>query len=632
MKTSFLIVFAFCCLNIRAQYQPIGDYHPFKESIQSASDTLFASSGGDPFDQYYLRMFWAVDPASDTITGVVTTYFKTLAPADTICLNLHDSLVVDSVVYHAQQIGFERLPRHLLAMTLPQALAVNANDSIAVYYHGDPPKYLGSNAYNRNTHSQVHGLWTLSEPYGSFTWWPCKMGLDDKADSVEITIKNPDLYRAACIGMLQKELTSDGFTVSRWKHNYPITAYLIGIAVTNYAVYSDYATTPYGTTQILNYVFPENLEQCKVTTNAQIPVFQLFSELFGPYPFIKERYGQTQCGMGGGMEHQTMTFAGGFNHHILSHELGHMWFGNKITNGSWTDIWLNEGFATYCTGLTYERMFNGFYWDKWKRETIAAICEKPDGSVILSDTSDINRIFSARLSYHKAAIVLHMMRWVLGDSAFFKAVRTYLADPNLVYGFARTPDLIWHFENEGGVDLSGFVNDWLYGEGYPSYQLQWAQLTDTTVRLQVFQTQSHPSVSFFEMPIPIKFIGSQLDTMVVVEHSFSGQEFVLDVGFEVDSVVFDPDRWLISSGNSLNGMNSVQNRAFYVCPNPCDNRIQIHGKFTTAVGYQILNPMGKVCESGLTYGQIDVTHLESGMYFILLAIDKQVFVQRFVKN
>ncbi len=632
MKYVLSIAFVFCFLASNAQYQPIASYHPCKENRVSSNDTLFTQQKGDSFDQHYLRMFWEVDPATDTIRGVVTTYFKALAELDTICFNLHDSLSVDSIVYHAQQISFERLPNFLVSIALPMSLTMNTLDSIAIYYHGDPPSYLGATAYNRKTHSQVPGLWTLSEPYGSFTWWPCKMGLDDKADSVEITIKNPDMYRAACIGMLQNEYSLGGYTYSRWKHRYPITAYLIGIAVTNYAVYSDFATTAYGTTEILNYVFPETLEQSKVITNAQIPVFQLFSELFGPYPFINERYGQTQTGMGGGMEHQTMTFAGGFNHHILSHELGHMWFGNKITTGSWTDIWLNEGFATYCTGLTYERMFNGFYWDKWKRETIAAICEEPDGSVIVADTININRIFSARLSYHKAAIVLHMLRWVLGDSVFFEAVRNYLADPNLSYGFARTPDLIWHFENKAGKDLSGFVNDWLYGEGFPSYQLHWSQVTETEIKIQLFQSQSHPSVSFFELPVPVKVLGSNRDTLVILDHAFSGQEFVLDVGFQVDSVAFDPDRWLISSGNTLNGLDLPQKQKYYVYPNPCNQYLQLHGVLTSKAMYKIFNLTGGVCANGFTQGSIDVSVLAPGVYCVVLTVNKQEIAMRFVKN
>jgi aminopeptidase N len=104
----------------------------------------------------------------------------------------------------------------------------------------------------------------------------------------------------------------------------------------------------------------------------------------------------------------------------MAHELAHSWVGNMITCASWHDIWLNEGFATYFTGLTYEFMFDGQYWNLWKQYNIKNIISKPYGSVYVKDTTDINRIFDARLSYSKGAMVLHMLRWIIGDSAFLE--------------------------------------------------------------------------------------------------------------------------------------------------------------------------------------------------------------------
>src|SRR5690606_26242544 len=126
--------------------------------------------------------------------------------------------------------------------------------------------------------------------------------------------------------------------------------------------------------------------------------------------------------------------------------LAHQWFGNKVTCGSWEDIWLNEAFATYLTGLSYEHIRGDVAWHSWKNGLQNSIKAQPGGSVFVNDTTDRGRIFDGRLSYNKGAYVLHMLRWILGDADFFLACRNYINDPELEFGFAYTPDLIAHFE------------------------------------------------------------------------------------------------------------------------------------------------------------------------------------------
>src|SRR5205085_8205539 len=124
-------------------------------------------------------------------------------------------------------------------------------------------------------------------------------------------------------------------------------------------------------------------------------------------------------GFGGGMEHQTMSFVGSFGSELIAHELAHQWFGDAITCGSWSDIWLHEGFATYFSGLTVEFMQPASEWKSWKASTLAKATSVNTGSVYCSDTTDMLRIFDNALSYNKASCFLHMLRWKLGDVAFF---------------------------------------------------------------------------------------------------------------------------------------------------------------------------------------------------------------------
>ena len=220
-----------------------------------------------------------------------------------------------------------------------------------------------------------------------------------------------------------------------------------------------------------------------------------------------------------------MTYVVSFDYSLIAHECAHQWFGDMVTCGSWEDIWLNEGFATYWQGMTVER-YDPNNWMYWKQSERDYIVSAPDGSVKCTDTTDVGRIFDGRLTYSKGAYVLHMLRWVMGDPAFFQGMKDYLLDPALSYNYAKTPDLKQHLESASGLDLTTFFDQWYYNQGYPTYYLSWYP-TGNTINLTISQLQSDPSVSFFEMPVPVEFKDATHDTTVVFNHTFSGQSFAV---------------------------------------------------------------------------------------------------------
>ena len=372
---------------------------------------------------------------------------------------------------------------------------------------------------NWEPHNNVPILWTLSEPYGAKVWWPCKQDLNDKIDSVDIFISTPKAYKAASNGILVAEQDNGTHQTFHWRHRHPITAYLIAIAVTNYATYTEQALLPDGTSvPVVNYVYPEDFSRAQNELSWTKTALEFFSERFGVYPFADEKYGHAQFGWAGGMEHQTMSFMGSYNVDLQSHELAHQWFGNLVTCGSWTDIWLNEGFATYLTALTYEAFNTPEEWLGWKRVVLNNIISANDGSVFRPDTTDVGQIFNSRLAYRKGAFVLHMLRWELGDNAFFEGIRNYLNDPQLRNGYARTSDLQNHLEQASGADLEEFMEDWFYGEGHPSYRIVWEWVDDELI-LRINQSTSHPSVDFFEATLPIQVMTSTTDSLLRVRNN-----------------------------------------------------------------------------------------------------------------
>lgn len=505
----------------------------------------------DDYDLKYHRLECAIDPAVNFISGKVTTRFvpKTAGFSE-MSFDLSHELAVTSVVYHGQAAIFEQTANDVLRIVFPAVIPAGALDSVAVQYEGTPPK-TGFGSWNQTSHNGAPIIWTLSEPYGARDWWPCKQTLVDKPDSVDVLVTTPAAYRAASNGLLVHEIQNGGFKTYHWKTRYPIAAYLVAVAVTNYAVYSDFVPlSGGGQLEVLNYVYPESLAGAQAGTAAIVPIVRLFDSLTIQYPFAAEKYGHAQFGWGGGMEHQTMTFVVNYGYGLLAHECAHQWFGDYITCGSWMDIWLNEGFATYFEGLTRERYFSPADWYNWKLGKLLSVTSAPGGSVFCADTTSVGRIFSGRLTYNKGAYLLHMLRWKLGNEAFFNGLKSYLNDPALAYGYARTADLQQHLEQAGGQNLQTFFNQWFYGEGYPSYDVFWGP-DGSKINVTIFQNTSHASVPFFEMPVPLRFSNGVQDTIVVFEHTFSGQSFSVELPYKVYSAEFDPDLWLLSRYNSV---------------------------------------------------------------------------------
>jgi len=595
---------------------------------------------GTNIDIKYANFNWEVDPAVLYIKGEIDFYFQALqADVSSIILELNNNMLIDSIVVRNEPVDFEFISDFEFQINLNTALQQNEFDWLKIYYQGEPDQGTGFGAFVKDEHEGVPIIWTLSEPYGAKYWWPGKNDLRDKIDSIDVVVTTPKEYRVASHGILVSETVNGDDKIYHWKHRYPIVSYLVAFAVTNYAQFTNYADLGDQQLEILDYVFPEDSATIAEQTWSTPAMVQLFDTLFTPYPFREEKYGHAQFSWGGGMEHQTMSFMGYYSHGIRSHELAHSWFGNMVTLSSWHHIWLNEGFATYSTGLSYEFMEDGFWFPIWKSDTRNAVVSEPDGSVYCEDTTSVSRIFDPRLSYHKGAYVLHMIRWVIGDDAFFTAVRNYLNDPMLAYRFATNDDLKYHFETSCNCNLDEFYADWYYGEGYPIYGINVNQMEDQQVLVTINQDQSHASVDFFEMPVPIRFYGEGKDTSLVFDNTYSGQEFYADPGFLIDSVQFDPDIWLISKDSfaSLGVDDLTMTGTVKVYPNPADDHIQftLPDKKINKVeihdisGQKVLSWSGEVMNEIFT---VQVSDFLPGIYFLNVKSGSGRYNQKFIKK
>ena len=587
-------------------------------------------------DFIYQRMEWEVDPSIRFISGKVTSYFKILAESvDTIFLDLHQNLQVDSIVRKNLKIPFIHTNHKI---RIPFEGNTGQIDSMSVFYHGVPTS-SGFGSFETNVHGsrQTPVLWTLSEPYGALEWWPCKQSLADKIDSIDIIVITPKQYRTASNGILVSDQVSGNKRTMHWKHRHPIATYLVAIAATNYATYSDtLQLTDNRVIDILNYVYPENLETAKQQTPVTADLIQFYNGLLGEYPFADEKYGHAQFGWGGGMEHQTMSFVGNFSFGLIAHELAHQWFGDFITLASWQEIWLNEGFASYMAALAIENL-RPADWFAWKKSNVESITRLTDGSVFVADTSEVNRIFDSRLSYHKASYLLHMLRWVLGDDHFFAGLRNYYNDPEIANGFVNTSQFQRHMEEAGDTSLQEFFNDWYFGEGYPVYSLTYWQPSDQELTIQLSQTTTHNSVDFFKMPVPVRLYNSdRSDSLDVrLDHQQNNQYFNLNPGFKVSEIQIDPDYWLISKTDQVVSVpiNSA-GQNIIAFPNPASDMLFIQVPQEIKIkSLGIYTIEGKQLTSFSTRAkQIDVSGLSAGVYVLKIHTNKGTVRQKFIKN
>ncbi|MCZ4317784.1 M1 family aminopeptidase [Aequorivita viscosa] len=595
------------------------------------------------YDLKYHRLEFTVDPAQAFITGTVTSHFVAKEDLTTVTFELVDNMTVSQVTQRGTPISFAQNNDDEVVITLPQMQTQGVLDSLSVSYSGNPVS-SGFGSFETDTHNGDPVMWTLSEPFGAKAWWPCKQDLNDKIDMIDVYITTPrfnpsnEEYVAVANGLELSQTINGSTKTTHFRHQYPIPAYLIAIAVTNYSVYSHTVANNGNPFEIINYVYPEDLAYAQSRTPVTVDIMNLFSNLFEPYPYASEKYGHAQFGWGGGMEHTTVSFMGSLGRGLIAHELAHQWFGDKVTCGSWQDIWLNEGFATYLSGLVVEDFDGDADFRSWRQDKISSITNYTDGSVYIpaQDTTSVNRIFSSRLTYNKGAMVLHMLRKKLGDAVFYQGLKDYLADPELAYGYAKTGDLIRNMEAASGANLSEFFDDWVYGEGYPRYTIQWNQVESGSMNVKISQTQSHSSVSYFEAPVPLRINGTQGEVLdIVLDNTTNNQTYQPTVNFEVRNVNFDPEYDIISKNNNvvLSNEDFVLEHQIVFYPNPTSGIINLEKPASLNVKkVEVFNALGQVLYSEAFSGTVDVSKFANGILFLRLETSEGIINKTIVKK
>ncbi len=625
--------------------------------------TTVASLEEDRYDVRHVKLDLQMTNADASITGLVTTTAVALdsaVPAYTF--ELIQDYTVDSVRLNGAPAAVTYDPAAALyTAAFPAGLpAAGALFTAEVWYRGAPtftPGFFSGGIYNDVSPTWGSRVtWTLSQPYDARGWWPCKQSLQDKIDSVDvwITVPNSSL-KAGSNGVLRVTTPLPGGAVRyEWAHRHPIDYYLVSAAV---GPYVDYAFNvglpgdgPADSMAVHNYVYdnPATLPFWKTQIDSTALMIQQFSALFGRYPFWGEKYGHSMAPMSGGMEHQTMTTQANFRTGLTAHELGHQWWGDAITCASWRDLWLNEGFASYCEYLFYE----GFRGDAAALTHIRAVqknvTEDGDGNLIVGgtvyvdDTTDEGRLFSGRLTYNKGAAVLHTLRYVVGDnSLFFAAMRAYRAQYE--GSTATTEDFKHSIEATTGLPLDSFFAQWVYGHGFPMFSAGWNQV-DSTVILQLGQTSVNPaSVPIFSTPVDVRFSGPAGDTTVRIHSGALLTDAVFTWNKPVVTVEIDPQSWLLKrvgsvvQDGSLTGIGSLRPQGLAVWPNPTRTSWTFRA-LDSGAALLLTDMAGRPVWQGMVpyrvlYTEVPAQGLPAGIYFLrVVSPGGAVRVARVVKE
>jgi aminopeptidase N len=582
------------------------------------------------FDVTYYRLALRIYPQSFSLQGDVTIRGVCRDSSHTLTLDLVIQMHIDSILLNGKQMSFQQSSDWFI-VSLPRVYHAGENLSVDVFYKGFPVTGgLGSFAFT--SHEGVPWVHTLSEPYGAKDWWPCKNDPGDKADSADVIITCDSTFRAGSQGILVSAINNgNGTTTYYWKERYPIASYLISIALTNYIQFSNwFRYTAKDSMEILNYILPEHEATARQTLPQVVNMLSIYSNLFGLYPFIKEKYGHAEISGGSAMEHQTMTSLNTFSEDVISHELAHQWFGDMITCRTWSDLWLNEGFAQYCSALYRERQYGAAsYWTYINTQINSA--KVAFGAIGIADTSSVRSLFNGPRVYAKGAVVLHMLRHVLGDSVFFRTMYAYANDPRYKYGTAAIKDFQSVAESVSGKNLSYFFQEWLYGDKYPNYNYSWTWKPSgdsSMIILTINQTMNGTSPSFYTMPIDIRITTANRDTTFVVLNNAQQQTFILKCSEKPSAVSLDPDGWILKYSASMSDQPPTTYALDQNYPNPFNaattisyhlpSREQVLLTVYDLLGHEVATLVNEKQSAGTYEYQWNPQNMASGIYIYRL--------------
>jgi aminopeptidase N len=557
--------------------------------VKSNSLTVSQIAETEKYDVKYYNLDLNMTNTSTFLSGTVKMGAVARESIDSALFELFNSFTITDIRVNGLSVNYFR---NFSAITVPVNVVNGDYFIIETDYYGNPPTAAtnplggGGMTHKKSQTWGNHVVWSLSEPFSAYEWFPVKQSLKDKIDSSDVSITVPDTCKAGSNGILASvDTVGNGYLKFNWKNRHMIDYYLISVAVAKYVEHNIYAHPSGLNDSILvqNYIYdnPQTLPYFLSEINETSSFIELFSDLYGLYPFADEKYGHCMAPISGGMEHQTMTTQGFFEKTLTSHELAHQWWGDHVTCASWSDIWVNEGWASYSEYLMLENLYPS---EKTQHMSNVHnnVMSQTNGSVWCLDSLNEGRIFDGRLTYDKGGGIIHTMRFIVNnDSLFFSILKDFqnIFKDSLATGI----DFKNHLEQATGIDFDEFFEQWYFGEGFPTYSLKWKQ-DGNNLLVNIRHTTSASNVTpLFTNPIDVKFTRQNLsDTVVRFDINSNNELFTINnIGTIGSSITIDPDNWIINKVSSIVqdnsiGISELQNiKDIVLFPNPNNGLFQI---------------------------------------------------------
>jgi len=441
-----------------------------------------------------------------------------------------------------------------MTIVLATPLARGASEELEIRYGGSPKKGLWFTDFERGMATQI---FTQGECEDAHWWFPCIDNPSDRATS-ELTVTLPEGWVATAAGERIDRQEGAGSVTEQWRMTTPHPVYLTTLVAGDFVV----KTAEWDGIPLTYLADPKYRDLIEASYAATPNALAFLSDVTGlRYPYPKYSQACVDDFPFGGMENisaTTMTDtmlrtergmrdrnADG----LIVHEAAHQWFGDLLTCDSWEHVWLNESFATYMTQLYFENTkgndeFRMRWYDSMQGYLANDVGTKRRPTVYATYRDPMDLFFTGQ-TYAGGAARLHYLRFILGDAAFFSGIRTYVAE-NQGRG-VTTFDLMAAMQKASGQDLSGFFDQWLYGEGYPELNVSWEwSAKDQAVRLTVRQTQRElagtPGV--FQLPVDVAVRTGKGTVVHRIDLTKRSQVFELASDVAPDWVWFDEGGWL----------------------------------------------------------------------------------------
>ena len=616
IPTFFFAFFLFCLNNNTLYSQEAITCANGKAKLAQQLITLKNTAPDNvAFTVKHVEARWEVNPNVNRIDGTVRYNISFEEATNKFVFNLHNKHTISSIRINGER--FTATDGGNSKRVLTYNFEKNTNYEIAISYGGAPRVNGGFTIRNHGDGEPV--IWTLSEPYDAQDWWPVPQQLNYKIDSLDIYITYPENLRSASNGVLLESTFSSGKRTDHWQHKHSINYYLIAIAVTNYIEYTfDANLINNRKLPIQNLLYPELFATQKPDLDRTDVVMRVLDSLLIPYPFEDEKYGHAHFGFGGGMEHQTMSFMQNFSFDLLAHEAAHQWFGNYVTCGSWQDLWLNESFATYLNGATYEPI-STFYYRNFFEAPYRNAIKTPGERVFVDDTTNINRLFSGELTYYRGAMVIRTLRYQMSDDHFWAALRLYLQKN--ANGFARTQDMINVFNSITGKNWDNFFQNFIYTEGYPLVDVYYDIQGDKLLGHCKERVNSAGIMVNYAIDFPVKVLFQNGDSTTVTFNTARSEETLFQFSQSIKKIEIDPYHFALAKLTGYQQKLSLDEISAF--PNPSAT-----GQFalglelqTTLEGIVYSSNGKKIMTVDISKGKIDLSSFPSGKYYLELNLN-----------